>query len=564
VTTATAAMIFDGLPSETLQRVLPGLPRRDFPPGARVIAEGERLHEMLLVEAGTAEVTIVDRIGASHQVNVVGPGDVLGEMSLFTGRPASATVRALEEFSVIVLTEDEFHELGDACPKLYQNLGSIISRKLYRADRAHLGRSPAQVVAITDTDAEPLSGYGLACSLAWHTRAPIVLVAFSGPSHVALTPFRSNGDDGWLSAVILGKPLALEPRAYVLLAPATDALAPGQLGRTLERLTDYFRYVLVQGVPAPGFAVRRVPAVGRSGPLEHRALRAGLLPPTNAAGRELGRIARGLAQMQVGVALGAGGMKGFAHIGVLAALEQAGVPIDFLAGCSVGALVAALYASGHKPGRIAELLEHGGATGIRPILSIRSVFSDAPLRRFGREVIGPGRIEDLSPALAIVAADILTGEEVVFRNGSVWPAILASCAIPGVLPAQRIGGRVLVDGGIVDPVPGRVAADMGADVVLAVNLRGRHTARRTEASASQPHGRVPAVVEVITRSIDIMQSRVASPDSSTSIAIEPDCAGATSWDLRHFGRGVAFVPSGEAAVWQALPRIADALPWVRT
>jgi cyclic nucleotide-binding protein len=78
-----------------------------------------------LVETGRAEVTLVDRRGASHHVNLVGPGDVLGEMSIFTGRPASATVRALEDLSVIVLTKDEFHELGDAFPRLYQNLGGF-------------------------------------------------------------------------------------------------------------------------------------------------------------------------------------------------------------------------------------------------------------------------------------------------------------------------------------------------------------------------------------------------------------------------------------------------------
>jgi len=128
VASSPTATIFDGLPTETLQRVLPHLRRHDFPRGARVIAEGERLHEILLVETGTAEVTVIDRMGASHQVNVVGPGDVLGEMSLFTGRPASATVCALADFSVIVLTESDFHQLGEAFPRLYQNLGSIVSR----------------------------------------------------------------------------------------------------------------------------------------------------------------------------------------------------------------------------------------------------------------------------------------------------------------------------------------------------------------------------------------------------------------------------------------------------
>jgi NTE family protein len=132
-----------------------------------------------------------------------------------------------------------------------------------------------------------------------------------------------------------------------------------------------------------------------------------------------------------------------------------------------------------------------------------------------------------------------------------------------VLPAQRIGGRVLVDGGLVDPVPVSVAADMGANVVLAVNLCADQRLRRTEEAATQPLGRAPSVVEVITRAVEIMQSRVAGPQSTESIMIEPQCTGATAWDLRHFARGMRYVSSGKAAVEEVLPQIAAVLPWVR-
>jgi NTE family protein len=559
-----AAAIFDGVPSDAIERSLRHLERRHFPSGTVVIAEGDRLHGMYIVEAGAADVSVADRRGSAHHVNRLGPGAVLGEMSLFTGRPASATIRALEDLTVIVVSAEEFHELGDSFPRVYQNLGGIVSRKLYRADRVRLDTSPAGAIALKGGESEPLAGYGLAASPAWHVRAPVLLIAF-GDSEMPLAPFASIGTraEEWLTAALEGGPFRAAPRAHVLLASDQACFAAERLPHTLERLAECFRHVLLQGASLSDVSTRPVPTIGRLCDSDEQALHSGLLPATTAAGRAVGWAARDLAGLKVGVALGAGGMRGFAHVGVLAALASVGIPVDLLAGCSVGALVGALFALGYAPDRIAELLKHGGATGIRPVVSIHSLFSDAPLRRWGEKVIGPCCIEDLSPSLAIVAADILTGDEVVFRRGPLWPAVLASCAIPGVLPAQRIGGRVLVDGGLVDPVPVSVAADMGANVVLAVNLCADQRLRRTEEAATQPLGRAPSVVEVITRAVEIMQSRVAGPQSTESIMIEPQCTGATAWDLRHFARGVRYVSSGKAAVEEVLAQIAAVLPWVR-
>jgi NTE family protein len=562
---APTAAIFDGVPVEALEDRLRQFGRRRFGAGSIAIAEGDRVHEMYVIESGSADVSVLDRRGASHQVNRVGPGDVLGEMSLFTGRPASATVRAIDDLVVVVVSEGAFHELGYAFPRLYQNLGAIVSRKLYHSDRLRLDSSPAGAVTLVDHDSDALGGYALAASLAWHVRAPVLLIAFGEASEEALGPFAAEEElaDRFLPGILEGSLRLAQHRAYVLLASRGQWFVPERILHTLDRLTDHFKHVLVQGASLAGVPTLRLPPLGRLAHADEQALSAGLLPPTTAAGRTLGRAAREIARLQVGVALGAGGTKGFAHVGVLAALARAGVPIDFLAGSSVGALVGALFALGHTPDRIAELLERGGGVAARPVVSIRSLFSDAPLRRLGEELMGARRIEELSPTFAIVAADILTGEEVVFRRGPLCPAILASSAIPGVLPAQRMGGRVLVDGGIVDPVPAGVVADMGADVVLAVNLKGERGARRTDEAAAQPLGRAPAIVEVITRSIEIMQSRLAAPESASTIVIEPRCVGAASWDLRRFARGVRYVECGEAAVKRVLPHIAAALPWVR-
>jgi NTE family protein len=163
----------------------------------------------------------------------------------------------------------------------------------------------------------------------------------------------------------------------------------------------------------------------------------------------------------------------------------------------------------------------------------------------------------------MVAADIITGQEVIFRRGLLWQAVLASMAIPGVYPAQCIGGQQLVDGGVLNPVPGDVVANMGADIVIAVKLATRSAPPPVDAEAVEAMGRPPTVLQVITRSIDLLQSKIAAESgSAATILLEPDFTNAGSFGLRSFTQGRRFIPLGEAVAEAALPRIAAALPWV--
>jgi NTE family protein len=165
--------------------------------------------------------------------------------------------------------------------------------------------------------------------------------------------------------------------------------------------------------------------------------------------------------------------------------------------------------------------------------------------------------------LALVAADLITRREVVFRRGELGLAVVASCAIPGIFPAQPVGPYMLVDGGVLNPIPVTVAADMGANTVIAVKLGGATIPSVSEVEATVTKGRRPSVFSVILRSIDIMQSRIA-PEASeaTTIMITPDLAEVGA-KLRNFSSGHIFIKDGEAAAEEALPRIAAALPWVR-
>ena len=174
---------------------------------------------------------------------------------------------------------------------------------------------------------------------------------------------------------------------------------------------------------------------------------------------------------KVGLALGGGGAKGVAHIGVLKALEEANIQIDYLAGTSVGAMVASLYAFNVDVNTISDLARRLTISDITTFkLNKTGFFTTDLLRKLLIDYIGDVNIEEASIPLAIVATDINTGEAVIFRQGSLADAVCASASIPGIYIPMTLNGRTLVDGGLVQNVPVQPVKDMGAGVVIASHL----------------------------------------------------------------------------------------------
>ena len=289
------------------------------------------------------------------------------------------------------------------------------------------------------------------------------------------------------------------------------------------------------------------------------------MPPGSAAGNALGWIARDLTGLSVGVALGAGGLRGYAHIGVLEALARVGVPVDYLAGTSVGGGVAALYALGYDSETCADGIDEMAKVVFRPTIPWKSFLSHRGVRKFMRTHLGDTRIEDLDVPLALVAADVIAQREIVFRRGLLRVAVMATGAVPGILPAMPIGPYTAVDGGVLDPVPSSVAAQMGAGVVIAVRLGSDSLPPEHDAEAVEVSGRVPLALSVILRSIEIMQTRIApEPSPVPTITLAPEFGelpgGST---FRNFALGRRYLSTGAEAVESARPRLAAALPWLR-
>lgn len=292
---------------------------------------------------------------------------------------------------------------------------------------------------------------------------------------------------------------------------------------------------------------------------------------------------------KIGFVLGAGSARGWAHIGVLRALSEEGVKPDFIAGCSIGALVGAAFAADRLDQleawalaldwkRVLKLMDFGLRGGLIKGRRVREVF---------REQFAECRFSALNVQFAAVATDLHSGQEVWLREGMVSDAIGASIAVPGLFRPVLYEERYLVDGSVVNPIPVSLCRAMGADIVLAVDLGsdlvGRYArddddraptqtsspgfitrffpgygrANRQEAEAA-PAG--PSLLETLMGSINIMQLRIAR----SRLAGEPPDVLITP-RLGHLGlldyhRAQVAIAEGRAAIARTLPAIRNAIP----
>jgi NTE family protein len=245
----------------------------------------------------------------------------------------------------------------------------------------------------------------------------------------------------------------------------------------------------------------------------------------------------------VGVALGGGFARGIAHIGVLRVLEEHEIPIDFIAGTSVGALIAAGYASGTP---LDEMARQGSGTRFKDFgrwtLSRMGMASNDRLEDFLHRFTTTKYFHQLKIPLCIVATDLLKGESVHFTEGEIGPALRASCAYPGLFLPVEYQGHFLVDGFLTEQVPAPAARELGADMVISVHLE-------PGLLDSKPRN----TIEVISRSFSIIQTVANQPwRAATDVLIEPNVHHVL-WD--EFIKTPLLVAAGEDAALAALPII---------
>jgi NTE family protein len=246
---------------------------------------------------------------------------------------------------------------------------------------------------------------------------------------------------------------------------------------------------------------------------------------------------------RIGLALGGGAARGFAHIGVIQVLEEAGIKPELVAGTSAGSLVAALYAaglSGQELAKRALAMDEGAITDWA--FPTRGLIRGEALARYVREQTGGRSIEQMRLPLGIVATDLDSGAPILFQRGDTGAAVRASSAVPAVFQPVRIGAREYVDGGLVSPVPVRFARQMGAEFVIAVDI------------STPPDGAATGdVMKMLLQTFSIMGKSIAQFElRDADIVLRPALAGVSSAD---FGARQRAVQAGRDAAQRLLPEI---------
>ena len=248
---------------------------------------------------------------------------------------------------------------------------------------------------------------------------------------------------------------------------------------------------------------------------------------------------------RLGLALGGGAARGFAHVGVIQVLEANGIRPDVVAGTSAGSLVAALYASGKHAAeleRVAMGMDEATLTDWTMPLASRGLLRGEALARYVRQAVGGRLIEQMALPLGILATDLGNGQGVLFRRGDTAQAVRASSAVPGVFNPVAIAGREYVDGGLVAPVPVRQAREMGAEVVLAIDI----SADPQDIPANGLFSLLPKTTAIMGQSINRLE--LARAD----VVVRPSLAGVGSADFASRQRSIE---AGRAAMQAALPRL---------
>ena len=251
--------------------------------------------------------------------------------------------------------------------------------------------------------------------------------------------------------------------------------------------------------------------------------------------------------VKIALALGGGAARGFAHIGVIKALEAQGIRPDVVTGTSAGAVVGALYAAGNDGFALQKLAIKMDESKINDwSLPDRGLLKGEALQQFINETIAQRPIETLKKPLGVIATDLRSGESILFRTGNTGMAVRASATVPGVFKPVTINGHEYVDGGLSSLIPVRSARQMGADIVIAVDI-----------SARPDHKAVSSTLDILLQTFTIMGQNMARYElKEADVVIRPQVGnvGATDFQSRHDA-----IMEGEKAAQAALPAIREAI-----
>jgi predicted acylesterase/phospholipase RssA/CRP-like cAMP-binding protein len=476
--------------------------------GEILFHQGDPETGLCILLSGRLQAAVYQADGGVRIVGEVAPGETVGEMGLFTGEPRSAEVKAVRDSELVKLSPAAFRRLADRCPQAVMEISRIVIQRLRRNIRRQEAAGRSTSIALLPATADfPIQEFARSLVEALSSSCSVLHLSGSRLERMLATPGLAQTAPGAADSIRLEAWLDEQETRYEFLIYETDPRPTAWSHRCLRQADRVLIVARAEDGPRPG-ALERALLGGDVAArsllvLTHRpeaALPSGTeawLEARDVDGHlhlrrrqeDFQRLARLLSGKAVGLVLSGGGAKGFAHMGVLQALEEAGIPVDLIGGTSMGAVMGAGYAMGVSPregvARSKDLFARH-----RPFkeytLPLVSLLAGRRLNDLLQELYGDARLEDLWLNTFCISTNLTTAEACVHNRGPVWRAVRGSLAIPGMLEPVIAGENLLVDGGVVNNLPVDVMRRRCEGTVLAVNASPKKDVRLSSELACFP------------------------------------------------------------------------------
>jgi len=474
VTLLGALAMFRGLDRETLAAIAAELEWLSVPGGATLFEAGEAPDAMYLVIAGSLGVYAAGE--SARLLSRIAAGETVGEMGLLSGRPRTATIRALRDSDLARLPREAFDRVIVRHPAAMLRVAQLVVERLEGAERAVRGVGSRTYALLPQSVEVDAGGFAteLVAALSRLGRTELVW-SVRGAEHTSAWFHRIESANDFV--VYVADP---EPTTWTKLCmrQADSLLLLARAEASAERWPVMPEESVAGAAARSELVLLHEERVLAGAAARWRALLPGREHHHVVGPEDVARIARLLTGKAVGLVLSGGGARGFAHIGVVKALREAGLPIDLIGGTSIGAIMGAGVAANWT---VEEMQERFRRTFVatNPLndytLPVVSLVSGRKVSRLLRQEFGEVAIEDLPLPFYAVSANLTTGRGSVHREGDLWRWLRASVAIPGVLPPVFHQGEVHVDGGAINNLPVDVMRQGSRGIVIAVDVGSEPT-----------------------------------------------------------------------------------------
>jgi predicted acylesterase/phospholipase RssA/CRP-like cAMP-binding protein len=537
--------LFAGIDALLLDQCLSSAEQVLLQRGEILMREGEPADSICIVLDGSVEVLVERGVQEPELVDVLGRGACVGDLAVLLGRPRTATVRALRDSRVVRVSADTFHGLISRSPEVAVRLARMLGERLQQTTHRRERTRPIRAIAVVGispaadsysfcedlrssfgSDAKSI---GLLCRSDFELDGAAQAAGFGADPGDWFRRWFSTQEERYQCILYECDPDAsewtrqcLRQADYVIMVAHDRALPSPERTAILQRLAT-------EREPRPRIDLAILHDTGPPYRGTHQWLRTGNFSSWHhlrvGSAADYGRLGRRIRGRAHGVVLGGGGARGFAHIGVLKALEEVNLPIDCVSGTSMGAIVGAQYAAGCDIPTMIELNRRAFCNRrVLPDITIPyvAILDGRHTTRMLKAMFGELRIEDLPIPYFCVSSNLSRAESVVHERGRLWLWTRASCAIPGLVPPVRYRGDLLVDGALLDNLPveemrarcrGKVIA---ADVSVSVDFRDASRARRSATMRGRrfckwlrpPQG-MPSIGQILARTVSLSSVRDA-------------------------------------------------------